>query len=72
MSITIPAGGFVITEGVDGQLSASVTLHLGTDMTVHWLGIALAHVRASEAASLELGRLWKDGNSPEETAALVE
>jgi hypothetical protein len=72
MSITIPVGGLAITEGPDGQLSASLALHLGTDMTLLWLGAALAHVRASEAASLELGRLWKDGGSPEETAPLEQ
>jgi len=71
MTVAIPAGGFTLGIGDEGNLVSNLTLHVRFDVCPTWTDLSLRHLREAKAKQAEREAAWA-GTDEEQKAVTLE
>jgi len=71
MTVAVPAGGFTIGIGEDGNFTSNLTLHVRFDVCPTWTELSLRHLEEAKVKRAEREAAWA-GTNEEQKAATIE
>jgi hypothetical protein len=71
MTVGIPAGGFSLSIGDDGNINGNLMLHVRFDVCPTWIELSLRHLAAANVARANRQAAWA-GTDEEAKAAALE
>ena len=70
MTLGIPEGGFSLSFGNDGEINASLALHVRFDVCPTWIELSLQHLAAAIEARAHRQTVWAGTDQDAKAAAL--